>query len=166
MKSIQFDYEKVLTDKLDRIGANEFTETNILEMTLWKLSRYPHVNTDVLNKLNRLAYVSDIEEEKDRHLIIDALQALLGCKGVRLPMASTYLRFRNPKVFQIIDQRVWFQLYNEELTNSNDHTMLIEKYLKYLKDLRIKCQYDNIPFEMADRYYYIIDKDKKHRIRY
>lgn len=166
MESLKFDFEEVLTTKLDSIGTKELDEKNILEMTLWKLSRYPHVSTDVLKKLNSLANVSDIEEKKDRCLVIDALHALLGCKGVRLPMASTYLRFRNPAVFQIIDQRVWFRLYNKEYKNSYNQTKQIEKYLQYLKDLRIKCQKDNIPFEVADRYYYMVDKEKGHRIRY
>jgi hypothetical protein len=35
------------------------------------------------------------------------LAALLAARGVDLPMASTFLRFRNPSVFQIIDRHAW-----------------------------------------------------------
>jgi len=94
------------------------------------------------------------------------LCSLLECKGVRLPMASTYLRFRNPSVFQIIDQRVWHQLYDNEYENSYNKDVQIKKYLQYLKDLQIQCQRDNIHFEIADRYYYLKDIEENHHIRY
>ena len=166
MKKYQFDYEKELTDKLDSIGNNPFSQQNILEMTLWKLSRVPHVNNDLLYRLNDLASLKDIENQENKQKVYDVLYELLGCKGVRLPMASTYLRFRNPHVFQIIDQRVWNQLYDYEYKNSYDRDEQINKYMQYLEKLRYRCQRDGVPFEIADRFYYLKDKDENHHIRY
>ena len=61
MATYQFNYEKELTDKLDNFGSKEFSEKEIFEMTLWKLSRVPHVNHDTLKKLNSLAFIKDID---------------------------------------------------------------------------------------------------------
>jgi len=37
----------------------------------------------------------------------------------------------------------------------------IELYLSYLDDLRNRCDELNIPFENADRIFYLLDKDFK-----
>lgn len=37
----------------------------------------------------------------------EILRKLLMTPGIRLPMASTILRFKNPNVYQIIDQRAY-----------------------------------------------------------
>ena len=166
MDTYQFNYEKELTDKLDKFGCKDFGEQEILEMTLWKLSRVPHVNHDTLHRLNSLATIKNINSKENKENVYDALRSLLDCKGVRLPMASTYLRFRNPSVFQIIDQRVWHQLYDTEYENSYNKDIQIEKYIQYLKDLRARCQRDDVPFEIADRYYYQKDAAENHHIKY
>lgn len=166
MKSYKFEYETELTTRLDNIGTRKFDEKNILEMTLWKLSRYPHIDNNVLKKINSLASIAEIEGNKNQKKVCDTLRVLLQCKGVRLPMASTYLRFRNPSVFQIIDQRVWHQLYDSEYENSYNYDVQIAKYLKYLHDLRNLCQKDGVPFEIADRYYYLKDIEENHHIHY
>lgn len=90
-----------------------------------------------------------------------ALRLLLEAKGVRLAMASTYLRFRNPQVFQIIDQRVYRQVYNKDLKVPRKIEDQIDLYVQYLRDLRTLCVKENVAFFEADRVFYMKDK-KKH----
>ena len=78
-------------------------------------------------------------------------------KGIQLAMASTILRFKNPSIYQIIDQRVYRFIYGKPLKYPNTIDEQINLYLKYLNDLREKCK-DNIPFEESDRILYSADK--------
>ena len=169
--SLTFDYELDLTGYLDGIGQVDFDEMDILKITLWKVQRFPHINVNVLENLNKLKDVKDIDADKER--ISAVLKDFLSndCKGVRLPMASTYLRFRNPNVFQILDRRVWHWVYqNDEDEKKREYTESIivneqiEKYLKYLRDLRKLAKKDGVRFCDADRYYYLKDKKEGHLI--
>ena len=87
-------------------------------------------------------------------------------------MASTYLRFRNPKLFQIIDQRVWrvVQEYREEADTTLHHSENIDneidKYFKYLETLRELANKHNIAFENADRAFYVWDIYHGHNVEY
>jgi thermostable 8-oxoguanine DNA glycosylase len=80
-------------------------------------------------------------------------------KGIRLPMASTILHFKNPKIYQIIDQRVYRFICKKELkyslSNLNEQ---INIYLSYLDKLREVCERLNLDFEHADRLFYATDK--------
>ena len=81
-------------------------------------------------------------------------------KGVRLAMASTILRFRNPKVYQIIDQRVYRIIYGKELKYPESNIDLqIKIYLDYLDKLKEVCAKYSIKFEEADRILYKMDKE-------
>lgn len=93
-----FDYLSDVTDKLDKLQHSKFDINIIREITLWKLDRYVCLTDDVIEKLNTLKSLTQLDEEKTTVV----LDALLKSKGVRLPMASTYLRFINPQVYQII----------------------------------------------------------------
>ena len=81
-----------------------------------------------------------------------ALFLLLKAKGVRLAMASTYLRFRNPQVFQIIDQRVYRQV--QIWKKSKPINLIvpiriedqIDLYMQYLQDLRDMCRDKGVDF--------------------
>ena len=73
-------------------------------------------------------------------------------------MASTMLRFKNPNIYQIIDQRVYRVIYGIELklrTNLNENIL---QYLEYLTDLRKVCNDFQIPFSESDRILYEYDK--------
>ena len=101
------------------------------------------------------------EEHKEEHkkILID----LLGCSGVQLPMASTFLRFKNPKLFQIIDQHVYRLLTGDELSlplsnSQSNKEKICQFYFRYLEDLEKKCKELEIPFEKADRILYKADK--------
>jgi hypothetical protein len=78
-------------------------------------------------------------------------------------MASTFLRFRNPRLFQIIDQRVYRLLTGTELSlpiynSEKNKKKICEIYFDYLKTLKTKCNELEIPFEKSDRILYNADK--------
>ena len=95
----------------------------------------------------------------------NVLKDLLACEGVGLPMASTYLRFRNPHVFQIIDARAYraaFDYEVNEVLSSSDKSKLIDIYIEYIEKLREIAQKGyhglSVKFEDLDRFLYVIDK--------
>lgn len=94
------------------------------------------------------------------------LRNLLKTNGVRLPMASTILRFRNPMLFQIIDRRAYRVVYGEELptiyTSKNYGKSVderIEFYLNYLKRLQEIATEKKWKYEDMDRILYMLDKE-------
>lgn len=89
---------------------------------------------------------------------------MLKSPEIALPMASTILRFLNPSVFQIIDDRVYRivrpkkpkypakpQKVNERYLTSSS-----EIYFEYLDELH-KRSSAKLPFEKADRILYELD---------
>lgn len=174
---LTYDYEMELTRELDSLDTNyPFTLQDIYKITLWKVNRFPYVKKDIeddlMCKFNRLALYHNLTEAKDDAR--DVLTILLNTKGVRLPMASTYLRFRNPNLFQIIDQRVWrvVQKYrgetDTELHHSDNAEIEIEKYFKYIETLRELAEDKkyNIPFKDADRAFYAWDIYQGNNVKY
>ena len=158
----RFDYLPNITDKLDKLQHSKFDINIIREITLWKLDRYVFISDDVIEKLNTLKSLKQLDEEKTTVV----LDALLKSKGVRLPMASTYLRFINPQVYQIIDARAYRAAFDytkqETLSNKNEKQLIIT-YIKYLQKLRDIAQTGyhglDVRFEDLDRFLYDIDKD-------
>lgn len=173
-----FTYHPDLTSRLDGYGKNDkFTRSTFDEITLWKVSRYPDINEEIIDAVNELAQYDTLDEATDS--LKRALNLLLNAKGVRLAMASTYLRFRNPQVFQIIDQRVYRQVqiiwYKRDPNPKNPKLKLtvprkienqIDLYVQYLRDLRSMCQKENVEFFEADRVFYMKDKGEKHKVNY
>ena len=161
-KSVVYSYNMPITREYDAVGGRDFTYDDIYRLTLWKVDRYPYLqdsSNDVLQMLNAVKNDQKLDEPKTRQL----LRALLCIKGIRLPMASTYLRFRNPHIYQIIDKRVCRYLYNDKKRADKAATKSIEEqidlYLTYLTDIRAKAVELNIDFKDADRVLYQLDKD-------
>lgn len=151
---LEYKYQPKLTEKLDNVKA-EFNQELINEIVLWKTNRYAELNTQTLNLINKIDRKAEFV---DSALTGEILMELLKIKGIRLPMASTILRFKNPKIYQIIDQRVYRLIYGTELklkTNINDN---IIQYLDYLIDLKKVCDLYQIPFSESDRILYEYDK--------
>lgn len=156
-----FDHDKYLkeynylglTSELDKLTCN-FDQSILDKIVLWKVNRYAEFNQNTIQKLNKLP-ADRIDEEYTKDLLLEMLET----KGVKIAMASTILRFKNPKLFQIIDQRVYRILYGVPLKNTTVHDKAINIYLQYLKDLKNRCNKQGIPFEMADRIFYMLDKD-------
>ena len=168
MDKYHYDYEPHITDDLDKKGLSQmpFVEMDIFKITLWKVARVPHVSNEIIEQLNKLATLQNLNESADKELTRKVLQELLQCKGVRLPMASTYLRFRNPNVFQILDRHVWHQVYpqEEEYKEIKDVDERINIYFTYLEDLRKLAEKENVEYYESDRIFYIKDKNEGHKI--
>ena len=114
------------------------------EIILWKVNRYAKFNEETINLLNK---ISRNDENLNQNLTGDILLNLLKQKGVRLAMASTILRFKNPKVYQIIDQRVYRFIYGKELEYSETNLNLqIVIYIDYLEKLKEVCEKYQIKF--------------------
>jgi len=157
IQNAAYNYQTDLTSKLDKLDE-PFDQAIINEIVLWKVNRYASVDTQTLSLINQI-------KKGDTQLNAELTGAILlrlldkGQKGVRLAMASTILRFKNPTAYQIIDQRVFRFLYGRELkyseTNINGQITI---YLDYLQKLKEVCTKHNINFETADRVFYTMDK--------
>lgn len=153
-EEIEFDYQSKLTRRLDIISG-DFDQSIINEIVLWKINRYAELNEsalDLLNQINKRSKKINIELTKK------VLEALLNTKGIKIPIASTILRFKNPKLYQIIDQRAYRFIYKKELKIPNRTAGQINLYLDYLSKLKEVCAECNIPFHHSDRILYSLDK--------
>lgn len=165
--SKEFRYSPI-TARLDELHnkAEELTLNDIHEITLWKINRFPSITAKTLKDLDSLKHYTTLDEKRTR----DILQDLLASNGVRLPMASTYLRFVNPNVYQIIDVRAFRAAYKYEKSPnciySKSNKTCIDIYIDYLK--RLKEIENNgyygikeVDFRNLDRLLYDLDKDAK-----
>lgn len=165
LSNFDYNYQIELTDKLDNVKS-DFNQEIINEIVLWKVNRYASISPEILCLINE---IKDIESTLDKDLTRKVLRGLLSCKGIRLAMASTILRFKNPNIYQIIDQRVYRFITGNELKYSlTDIDAQIEFYLNYLDILRESCVKYQIKYELADRIIYELDKkyNKDLKIKY
>ena len=165
----QYHYQPELTKKLDALNAADFDHQALLEIVLWKLNRFPRLEPRLLEGLKG---VGDIKP-KDHRKAATVLRKLLASPGIRLPMASTILRFLNPDVFQIIDDRAYRVLrpgestYPSKPTNgaSLDRYLAnsVDIYLKYLDAIH-EIVSEHLPFNLADRILYQLDIELGNKI--
>lgn len=152
--NLKYNYQPKLTEKLDKVNSG-FNQELINEIVLWKINRYAEMSNEALNLINKVDQKTKFIESD---LTGEILMELLNTKGIRLPMASTILRFRNPNIYQIIDQRVYRLIYGTELKLKASLNDNIIQYLDYLTDLRKVCDLYQIPFSESDRILYEYDK--------
>ena len=150
----EFNYQKQLTTKLDKLKG-DFNQQTINEIVLWKVNRYAPLSDKAFELLNQ---ITGEEIELNQELSNKVLSVLLACHGVRLPMASTILRFKNPNIYQIIDQRVYRMIYEKELSIPTKVDEQIKLYHDYLLKLWEICKSKKIDFTIADRVLYEADK--------
>lgn len=157
IQNSNYEYQTELTSKLDSLNS-DFDQEILNEIVLWKVNRFGAFDSDAIDLINK---IKKTDTQIDTTLTEEILRKLLhkDQKGVRLAMASTILRFKNPTIYQIIDQRVYRFIYGKELkyseTNINEQ---ITVYIEYLNKLRQVCLGHNIQFEKADRVFYSMDK--------
>ncbi len=164
----KFEYQKELTHKLDNF-KEDFDQNTLNEIVLWKVNRFASFSNDVIELINS---IDPSEKKLDNEKVRNILTQMLKTKGVQLPMASTILRYRNPNLFQIIDQRVFRIIYPKETlklsTYNSDKNIKsqIDLYLKYLEDLQDVCVKLEIPFEKSDRILFMADRriNKGHKL--
>jgi thermostable 8-oxoguanine DNA glycosylase len=88
------------------------------------------------------------------------LLTLLKQSGVDLPMASTLLRFRNRRAFQIIDRHAFRALrgYAYPLYPTSAANNKVRVFFEYFDDLHDLCNRFKLDFENIDRTLYVFDK--------
>jgi thermostable 8-oxoguanine DNA glycosylase len=157
----EYKYQRHLTPILDRIGREQLFDRSIMfKIHLWKLNRYAEFNDQAIRELNKLRTLKKGQHRKGAK----ALELLLKINGVDIPLASTFLRFRNPEVFQIIDQRAYRATYGKRYRywNRTKSRSVIEQkismYFDYLDELHRLCDQRSTEFRSADRLLYIFDK--------
>jgi thermostable 8-oxoguanine DNA glycosylase len=149
-------YQRELTAHLDGLGPQPFAQDVVNEIVLWKVNRYAKLSPDAIEALNRVA-----EAKPKSHRAAEAAVAtLLRAQGVDLPMASTLLRFRNRKAFQIIDRHAYRAVYGEDypLYSSSSDDAKIDLYFGYLDRLFGLADSRSVEFESLDRVLYVFDK--------
>jgi len=148
-------YQPKLTNKLDDYEG-DFDQDIINEIVLWKVNRYAGLSPyclELINKIDKNAI------KLDHAFTGEILLQLLSQKGIRLPMASSILRFKNPNVYQIIDQRAFRFLTGKILEYpERDLNQQINYYLEYLDKLNEACKQFKMDFKLSDRILYRLDK--------
>lgn len=155
----QYKYLPKLTEELDAFEG-EFSPEIIRLMVLWKINRYADLSDSLLTGLDKMR---DLEVGKHRDAqpwLVEALRV----KGVKLPMASTFLRFANPKVFQIIDGHAYRAVYGcsfeAAARAAKGASKQCELYFQYLDVLHSLCEERRLSFATVDRVLYQFDKDE------
>jgi len=156
----EFKYQESLTKKLDS-STEKFNQEKLNEIVLWKVNRYAEFDENLIDLINSIdKNETEINIDKTKKI----LKGLLKTNGVQLAMASTILRYRNPNIYQIIDQRVYRVIYENQILNLNTYpseknlNFQIELYIKYLFDLTKICSDLEIPFDKSDRILFMADK--------
>jgi thermostable 8-oxoguanine DNA glycosylase len=142
---------------LDDLQDLKLSQELLDEIVLWKVNRYVSLHEDQLRRIDDVRTLKPGEHEKARPILEDLLEA----HGVDLPMASTFLRFRNPSVFQIIDRHAYRALYGRDykLFPKTPAKKKINVYFTYLDDLRSLCNAKGLGFSTVDRVLYVFDKE-------
>ena len=159
----RYKYQPALTERLDRVSSEDFTQRTIDEIVLWKVDRYVAAPAHLLSELNDLTSLSNGQHRQAEA----ALSLLLQTRGVDLPMASTLLRFRNPGVFQIIDRHAYRAVFGEDypLHASTPDSRKITVYFGYLEKLIDLCRAKGLEFRTIDRLLYVFDKEVNGKLR-
>jgi hypothetical protein len=165
----KYKYQPALTQKLDGLAQRVFSKVDVYEILLWKIGRFADLEDSLMAKVNSLRDISFAKLGTSKA----ALAELLRTKGVQLPMASAILRFRNPTVFQVIDERTCRIVYGDlmSLPLKGAHvsdaytkrcTEIYFDYLRRLKKLANQCGYQ---YETLDRALYQLDIELKNRLK-
>ena len=152
----KYEYQPQLTNRLDAFKDRHFDQALINEIVLWKVNRYAQLSENTLAEINQLKDLAPGEYKRGKA----ALKQLLRERGVDLPMASTILRFRNPRVFQIIDRHAYRAVYGNKypLYPASSVENKVEVYFRYLDDLAELSKSKGIAFKDIDRFLYVFDK--------
>ncbi|GEP45867.1 hypothetical protein [Brevifollis gellanilyticus] len=148
-----------LTRQLDHF-VGPFNAEVINCIVLWKLSRFVDLPAPLLAELDGVRQLEVGQHAQAAELATD----LQRVKGVQLAMASTFLRFANPEVFQIIDRHAYRAVYGTDLSKAlKAHRTVGAKtqlYFTYLDALRQLCTEKHLPFRDADRILFEFDKQE------
>lgn len=157
-----YNYHPNLTSYLDSIEDKTIDQALLNEIVLWKLNRYVTLTETNSTSVDVLKNLEPGEHRKGR----ESLEGLLNTHGIDLAMASTILRFRNPKVFQIIDRHAYRAIYGEKypLYPASRNYRKIELYWGYLDKLVELARNKNLNFKTLDRLLYEFDKQENGKL--
>ena len=150
-----YKYQRDNTKTLQQ-HTGDYDQAFINRIVLWKVNRYSGVSEQLLDWINATKQHEELNEALTRKILRAFLDPNL--LGFQLAMASTVLRFRNPRIYQIIDQRAYRVVYKRKFDLSGPKEEQIDLYLAYLKKLREVSDERGFPFEDADEILYELDK--------
>lgn len=164
-----YNYQPNLTKSLDKIKARDvIDQARINEIVLWKINRYAEMSPEALAALDA---VKTLRRGQHKHTKAeDAFTALLKTKGIDTAMASSILRIRNPKVFQVIDGRAYRTMTGEKMpklpkpTSNSDAAIKqniqdkFEFYMLYMDTISPLAKSKVLKFKDLDRALYVYDK--------
>jgi hypothetical protein len=158
----EYAQQPELTGRLDMLGKDNFTQHVINEIVLWKVNRYVSLTPDILQQIDQLRKLEPGKHRKEESV----LTVLLGVHGVDLAMASTILRFRNPAVFQILDQRAYRVVFGCKypLSPKSATDRKVALYFDYVDALVDLCAAKGLAFETIDRLLYKFDQAKNGKL--
>jgi thermostable 8-oxoguanine DNA glycosylase len=161
---ISYNYQPKLTKKLDDLRKVNFDQFLVNELVLWKVNRYVLLKNEILQGINNLKTLVKGQHRQGETVLRSLLNA--NVSGVDLPMASTFLRFRNPKVFQIIDRHAYRAVYGQKypLYSTSPINRKVSTYFEYLDKLIELCGQKNLEFQTIDRLLYAFDKQKNGKL--
>jgi thermostable 8-oxoguanine DNA glycosylase len=153
----RYKYQTELTAHLDTLPDEPVSQETVNEIVLWKVNRYVRVPQAIRDSLHTLRTLAPNEHRKAESVLVD----LLGCDGVDLPMASTFLRFVNADVFQIIDRHAYRAVIGEPypLHSTTPTATKVSVYFGYLDALRSLAASSGATFRELDRILYVFDKE-------
>ena len=152
----EYSYLPQLTGRLDGLAGLDFDQSLVNEIVLWKLNRHVRLSRKTLNSLNGL---KDLDTGKHREGE-SVITSLLSERGVGLGVASTLLRFKNPRAFQIIDRHAYRALKGADYPVKPSWSIReqINVYFEYLDGLVALSTSKDVDFQMLDRLLYVFDK--------
>jgi len=158
----EYNYQPGLTEKLDTLGETRIDQEILNKIVLWKVNRYVFFDKPIMENLEQLRGLNPGEHRKADL----TLKLMLSQRGVDLPMASTFMRFRNPCVFQIIDRHAYRAIFDKKypLHQSSSTDQKVSVYFDYLDELIALCKRKTLQFETVDRLLYIFDKRKNGKL--
>ncbi|MFL9611116.1 hypothetical protein ACKF11_13605 [Methylobacillus sp. Pita2] len=164
-----YSYLPNLTKSLDNIKAKDvIDQARINEIVLWKINRYAEMSPEALAALDA---VKTLRRGQHNHQKAkDAFTALLLTKGINVAMASSILRMRNPKVFQIFDGHAYRTVMGEKMpelpkpASKSDEDIKknieekFELYTEYMDTISPLATSKGLKFKDLDRALYVYDK--------
>lgn len=154
----RYTHQPKLTAKLDAGASQPFSQEAINEIVLWKVNRYAPLSGAIRAALHTLGTLRPHQHRQGNNILLQ----LLASDGVDLPMASTFLRFQAPNVFQIIDRHAYRAVYGipYPLYSATAPELKASTYFDYLDRLHLLARSRGLAFRDLDRILYIFDKER------
>jgi thermostable 8-oxoguanine DNA glycosylase len=153
----RYQYQQALTTHLDTLPDKPFSQETVNEIVLWKVNRYVRLPKKLRDSIHVLRTLSPRDHRQAEPVLLN----LLNCHGVDLAMASTFLRFQNADVFQILDRHAYRAVFGERyrVNSKAPPHIKVAVYFKYLDALHSLATARRVAFRELDRILYMFDKE-------